>query len=525
MRQRSYRELRWPYDGLHVGRSFHGQASDTTVDCLNVRNYDPLTGRSRGAQRAGLSRFNAATADGTGSKPIQDMISVVTVPVASNSSTSLQARVLKLISVCNGTVQTFTTSGFTTVTSGSSALDTNAPVIFSAQLFGKVYYADGTNAKYYTGAAMATWTPSAGSLPSTGAGTYKPRLIEMWRTRIVLSGVRGDDQNWFMSKAGDPNDWDYGATPSAIMAVAGNNSNAGYVGDVINCMIPYDDDLLIFGCDHSIWQMTGDPAAGGAIDQVSDVTGMAFGRPYCKAYDGSIYFMGSRGGIYRMAAGSKPERISAERIEESLRVVDLNTSIVRCVYDDVTVGIHFFITPLNGTSSSDHFFYDLRRNAFFKDRFADPQHNPIAVVTVDGDAPDDRVVLLGGFDRRIRKIDYGALSDDTEAIDSYVTFGPLKVDEGQKVRMNELLVTLSDESDGAYYEVYGAMGTQAAAERGQLFFSGDIGPGRNSTDSRRASGSAIYIKLGNQDFDQTFSYETAYVSLQGCGVAASRRAE
>lgn len=524
MRQRSYRELRWPFDGLHVGRSFHGQASDTTVDCLNVRNYDPLTGRSRGAQRAGLSRYVSAQADGSGSKPIQDMIAVVTVPTVSSSATNLQARTLKLLSVCNGTVQTFTTSAFTTVTSGSSALDVNAPVIFSAQLFGKVYFADGLNQKYYTGSAMATWTASAGSLPQNTA-SYRPRLIEMWRTRIVLSGIRGDDQNWFMSKAGDPTNWDYGATPSAIMAVAGNNSDAGYVGDVINCMIPYDDDLLIFGCDHSIWQMTGDPAAGGAIDQVSDVTGMAFGRPYCKAYDGSIFFMGSRGGIFRMAAGGKPERISAERIEESLRVVDLNTSIVRCVYDDATVGIHFFITPLDGTSKSSHFFYDLRKNAFFRDQFADPQYNPVSVLTVDGDTPSDRVVLLGCFDRRIRKIDYTALSDDLEAIDSYVMLGPIKVDEGQKVRLNELLFTLSEESDGAYYEVYGAMGAQEAATRGQLFFSGTLEPGRNITDSRRASGTSLFIKIGNADYDQTFSFETAYAAIQGCGLAASRRVE
>lgn len=522
-RSRSYREVRWPFNGLHVGRSFHGQASDTTVACRNVRNYDPRTGRARGAQRPGVTRLNSGQASGTGNKQIQDIIAVTTVPTSSGVSlTNLAAREAVVYCVCDGTVQTVTSSGFTTVSSGSSALSATAPVIFSAPLFGKLYYADGTNWKYWTGSAMATWTASAGSLPVSGSD--KPRLIEQWRTRIVMSGLRGDVHNWFMSACGDPTDFDYGATASPTIAASGNNADAGYVGDIINTMIPYDDDTLLFGCDHSIWQMSGDPAEGGRIDEISDIAGMAFGRPWCKAYDGTIYFMGSRGGIYKMVLGSKPERISADRIEENLNVVDLNQMIVRCIYDDVQQGIYFFITPLNGTSATTHYFYCLRSNAFFADYFKDPLMNPVAICTVDGDTPTDRKVLLGGFDRRVRYVDYDSKSDDTEAIDSYVWMGPLRVEETQKLHLNELIGTLDEDADHAYYEAYGAQGAQSAYERGQMFYSGVWGPGRNWPDCRRASGSAIYLKVGNSELDSTWSYESAYAAITPAGSASSRSA-
>ena len=522
MRTRSYREVRWPFNGLHVGKSFHGQAPDTTVACQNVRNFDPRTGRSRGAQRSGLTRYLDAQAAGTGNVQIQDITSIVTVPTSSTTLTDLVARTTTNVSVCDGNVQTFDTTAFTTATNGTAALSSTAAVIFSAQLFGTLYFADGASQKSLTGTTVSSWSAGAGSFPANGA--HRPRLIEQWRTRIVMSGLRGDAHNWFMSAAGDATDFDYAVTPIVpTMAVAGNSADAGYVGDVVNSIVPYDDDTLIFGCDHSIWQMSGDPADGGVLDEISDITGMAFGRPWCKSYDGSIFFMGSRGGIYRMGAGQKPERISSDRIEESLQTVDLNTTIVRCVYDDRTQGIHFFLTPLTAGATT-HYFYDLRLNAFWADKFESALFNPVAVYLLDGDDPDDRVVLLGGFDRRIRKIDYTAKSDDTEAINSYVWIGPLKVDEGQKVQLKELLGTLDDDSEGAYYEVYGAQGAQMAYSRGQKFYSGIWGPGKNWADARRASGSAIYIKIGNSDMASAFAYETIFAALQGSGISATRAA-
>ena len=98
---------------------------------------------------------------------------------------------------------------------------------------------------------------------------------------------------------------------TATIAVAGNNSDAGELGDIINCLIPYSDDILIFGGDAAIWLMRGDPMDGGQIDLLTDSVGMAWGRPWCRDPYGVIYFFGSRGGVYQLdPSGRAPTRIS-----------------------------------------------------------------------------------------------------------------------------------------------------------------------------------------------------------------------
>src|SRR4030095_9145280 len=129
----------------------------------------------------------------------------------------------------------------------------------------------------------------------------------------------------------------YGATvegefdPSG--AAAGNNSLAGFVGDVITALMPYNDDVLIFGRDHTIYLMNGDPLGGGQIDLVTDAIGVAWGKAWCKDPYGAIYFMSNRTGIYRMVPGQQPLRIS-QQIEQYLLDLDMGTNVVTLIWDD-----------------------------------------------------------------------------------------------------------------------------------------------------------------------------------------------
>jgi hypothetical protein len=52
-------ELVFPFGGLNDAEALTDQPNATTTEAVNVRPFDPVTGRRRGAQRAGLSRFNA----------------------------------------------------------------------------------------------------------------------------------------------------------------------------------------------------------------------------------------------------------------------------------------------------------------------------------------------------------------------------------------------------------------------------------------------------------------------------------
>ena len=57
--------LRFPLRGLSDDRSYEDQEALTTREAQNVRAVDPLTGRTRGAQRSGLTKLIEVAANGT----------------------------------------------------------------------------------------------------------------------------------------------------------------------------------------------------------------------------------------------------------------------------------------------------------------------------------------------------------------------------------------------------------------------------------------------------------------------------
>ncbi len=512
-------QQQFPFGGVSENRSFHGQPPGTCVDAQNVRGYDPLTGRSRGAQRSGLSKYLSAQHAG-GANPIQDLTSIVYAVAASESATAVNWRNIKRVAVCNGTVQTFTSSSFSTPTSGSSALSASAPRIFSAPLADRLYFADGTSQKFYNLSTdtVSTWSPSPGSLPGT---TYKHKLIERWRARIVLSGVRDDPHNWFMSAVDNADDFEYSpATTVETQAVAGNNSEAGEVGDVINAMCPYSDDTLIFFGDHTVWQLTGDPVAGGRIDLVSDITGSSWGRPWTKAPDGAIYFWGSRGGFYRLVPGGSIERLSSDRIDERFADVDIEDVLVTMAWDDRTQGVHIMITPLTAAATT-HYYWDARNNAFWPDKFSSTNHDPIAIYLFDGDDPTDRVTMMGTRNGYINKWDTDADDDDGEDIDSYVWIGPIKLDQNLTFRLDEIQLILGENSDHVRVEIYVGNTAEQAYNAG-VAFSGSMVQGRNYSMRPSRRGHAAFIRLVNDEPDSFWSFESMNIGLTPYGRGPQR---
>jgi hypothetical protein len=442
-------ELEWCWGGYFAGNAYDDQPHGTTHDMRNVRGYDPQTGRKRGSQRAGLSK--AVTAQHS-SAPFQDLI--VRKAIDSTASPTAQiprSRTIELVGVVNGNVKTAASgaASWTVPTNGAGALSSSPSLTYSATHFGSVYFCDGASYKVYDGTSVATWTPTDGSLPTSGA--ERARLCEVYRGRMVLSGLKGDDHNWFMSAVNDPLNYDYSPTsPTPTQAVAGNNANAGKCPDVVNCLIPFFDDLLFFGCDSSIWMLSTDPMFGGYIDNVSDTIGMAYGRPWCALPDKSILFFSSRGGMYRMVPSGEAsgiERMTSHSLDEELADVDISTSVVRMAWDDRTQGAHLFITPLSGSAASDaHYYWDARNDAFYKDDFTNYETEPTTVAIYDGDDPDDRHILLGCRDGYCRKIDYDADDDDGNAIDSYVWLGPMYLRDREVLRLKEVQPVLGKDS-------------------------------------------------------------------------------
>jgi len=514
-------DMPWPVKGLVESTGYETQPDGTTVDCQNVRAYDPGTGRSRGGQRAGLTKYaSARTADGK----VQDIGQVVARDVP-GSQAEVGARTVTTYAVTNGTVAKVTTSGFTTASGGSSALSSSVPAVFSAELFGVVYFADGASTKQWTASTntVATWSASSGSLPVDSSN--EPRLIETWRGRIVQSGVSTDPHNWYMSAVGDARNWNYSpSTPTATMAVAGNNADAGKSPDIINAMCPYNDDILLFFGDHSIYQMTGDPAEGGRLDLISDNIGAPFGRPYCKSPEGIVYFFGSRGGVYQMQPGSPPQNITENAIQERMNTYNANTTLVRMVWSDRERGFYEFLTPLGGGVTTNYY-YDVRNQSWWPDKFGNNDHNPISVHTFDGDAAADRTVLMGGQDGYVRRFDYDTPSttDDSTAIDSYVKLGPINLQNRPKIMLTEIKAALGTGSNDVALNVYTGETAEAAAASSTSQLAATVSAGRNKSERRRAVGHDMFIKLQNNTNSQSWSYEFLGVELNSFDGPTSRQ--
>ncbi len=410
-------------------------------------------------------------------------------------------RAVTLLGVAGGTVNVAFDGFWQSTVNGFQALSTTQQVIRSADNLGNLYFADGVNYKYYQPStnSVLPWVASSGSLPVDTDGNA-PRLICTWNGRTVLSGLPLDPQNWFMSAVGDPTNFNYNPSPTVeTQAVAGNNSPAGHVGDIITGLVPYNDDVLIMLGDHTIWQMTGDPMAGGRIDRISDITGGAWGNAWCKTPNGGLYVFGSRGSVYFLnfsavatAEGNQLTRVS-QAIDQQLGMLDMSSVVIRMTYDDRWQGLHVFISDLTGAAST-HYYYDEGTQSWWTDQFANPLHNPFCALTYDGDLPQDRTVLMGGQDGWLRDWVDAALDDDGVIIESSVLVGPNAFKGGWEYLLNDIQADVDLTGGSVDWSVRAGYSAQVALTAAPLF-TGTFGLGRNHSQAIRASGIACYVGL------------------------------
>lgn len=428
-------------------------------------------------------------------------------------STTATLRLPRELAIVNGALYRFDSgysdliqSGFC---SGASAATTFQPatVVWSAHLGFKVYFVDGFNYPTYDFSTnlVGTLTATAGSVPVDSNGR-KPRLCETWRGRLVLAGMLSDPQKWFMSKVGDPTNWDYApATPSNIDAVSQTNARALQVGDVINGMVPCGDNILIFLCEHSIWRLTGDPLDGGVLTQVSSITGGAWGRAWCQDPAGNVYFYGSNGSVWQMAPTGAPTRLSLAIDAPRLFKVDLSKHIINMAWDDRWKGVRLFISPYDSTDDTTHYWWDADTKvrltieivktpgSWWPDHFENKNHNPLCVYALDADASESRVILIGTRNGYILKEDPLAKSDDGTSIESFIILGPVKDGSGFPINVNDLQVILGESSSAVNYTFLVGPSSESAFNADGKF-PGTLSAGRNHSQSIRISDHVVFVK-------------------------------
>jgi hypothetical protein len=397
----------------------------------------------------------------------------------------------------------------------------SGPTLDCAAARGYAYFVDGF-AIYYVDvlagshADVRFLTPGEGELPAHGQ--YGPSLICFYRDRMVLAGVRGDEQNFFMSRSGVHDDFDYGQTDAAA-AVAGDLALGAGVGSPIRALMPWRDDILVFGCDKSIWRMIGDIAAGGSIQLVTDAVGVYGPHSWTTDPAGMLYFMGESD-FYSMAPAGGVKNLSATRLHQFFAGLDRAQDTVTVQWDATRQGCWIFVSkpkPADGVTTplSTHLWYDARLDSFWKVQVA-RAYDPACAVDYSGDTDDIRAVMMGDRSGWIRKFDDSARTDAGTTIESYIEIGPLNPGgDIRDAKLNGLDFILGDLPAGmtndnwnldwtlkAGKDAAHALSAPSETRTGTFTTAGDQRP-----IGLRVAGSRLMLRLANATNDKLWSID------------------
>jgi hypothetical protein len=248
-------------------------------------------------------------------------------------------------------------------------------------------------------------------------------LVCRYLDRIVFAGAEIAPHVWYMSRVGDPDDWDYAQTDSQ-RAVAGTSSEAGVPGEAITALIPHSDDYLIMGCRNSIWRLRGDPAYGGSLDALSHTVGIIGRNAWCLGPSGELVFL-SLDGLYILPPGGASEPISMSREVLPSELLNLNPDdlTVSLEYDVHGRGVHVFLTP-STPNTQVHWWFDWPTKTFWPVTLTG-DHEPTVTCAHMAIAIEDSGVILGGRDGKLRRPSELAEDDCGTSFTSYALMGPI----------------------------------------------------------------------------------------------------
>lgn len=347
--------------------------------------------------------------------------------------------------------------------------------------------------------APKIYDPAAGSVilhsASTGNVPAGCRLVCLYHDRIVYAGADLSPHVWYMSRKGDPHDWDYSQEDSAA-AIFAQPSVAGALADPITALIAHGDECLIIGCYNSLWIVRGDPGYGGTVDQLSRKVGIVGSHAWCRTPDDMCVFL-SPDGLYVMPAGCHgfPTSLSREALPDDLIGLAPERDRVVMEYDTLHRGIHIFVTRYD-EGKSNHWWFDWEAKSFWRVKLQ-TDHEPLAIY--ERVAWDDvPVVLIAGRDGYIRHFDRDYQQDDQDSpIESYCCLGPFMLSKGgfEEGIVNELIATLGVGSGPVSWELQVGQSAEAAY-RASARESGtwSLG-GLNYHNRPRARGVAGVLKL------------------------------
>lgn len=403
-----------------------------------------------------------------------------------------------ITSVNSGTATTGTydiaTVASGSLTLGSSASTGAASVEYYVRRTPKIYDPYGGTVK------VSSWTATKGTTPQ-GC-----EIVCRYRERMFLAG--GDQGiQWFMSRQGDPLDFNYGKTAGdAGRAIAGTVADAGVPGDIITAAIPSGDDYLAIFCPTSCWRIVGDPADTGYIQNIHRSIGCIGAKALCNGESGEVYFL-SRVGLCMMDRGGNVARMSVERIPRELQNIDTALYSVSLAYDPSEMRVHVYVSDSTNNRSTRHWVYDVRTQSYWPTVLPwDMQ--PTAAHWFNSPLTKDSGLLLGCKDGYIRRYDRFCDTDDANNLTSYVVIGPIALGgpEGDGA-VDGMIADVALDSRDVAYEVHVGDNPEIAALDDPVQ-TGEFSAGSNHRTPVRKRGNAFTIRIGRESTQQGWGLES-----------------
>jgi len=368
---------------------------------------------------------------------------------------------------------------------------------------------------------------ASGSMPA------KAYLGCLYQGRPMLAGHPDYPYQWYMPRQADHTDWAYVAN-DAQSPVAGNDADAGEIGDIIRCLIPYKDDFVVMGCATTIWVLAGNPAEGGTIQEVDLTEGIFGADSWCFDGDNNLYFWGTSG-IGRVARDFKSTinltEISLPALIDD-EAADPSTHRITMEYDRKRHGLLICITLLaDGTNSNYFFSLNEATIGLYPESYPE-ECGTYSLFYYDSNDKTYRDLLIGCKDGYIRKFDNTAEDDDAggsdDAISSHVALGPFELGPGGhegSIESIEAFITGGDpggtetDSDDIAFKLFtgrsaGAVAEAVDANSGEKV-SGTFqatGRPRGRRKRQRVRGAFAGIRLANTTAGEKISFDRLIVN-------------
>ena len=337
---------------------------------------------------------------------------------------------------------------------------------------------------------LSVWTATAGSVP------LGSEQLCRYRDSMVFSNFPEAPHMSVMSRAGDPDDWDFGADEDDVgRAIVITNTQRGDIGEPIMATVPGGDDYLFYGCQKSLWVMIGDIRIGGGIFNRSREIGIVSRSAWCYGPEGEVLFLGANGLYWIEPTSTYPKNLSTSKVPAELVGLDQAVKTILMSFDSYASGVHIFAPDTTSSSASTHLWFDWFSGTFWLVTMPVGME-PTALVSYP-EILSRSPVILGCRDGYLRSFADGNTDDDGEDLSSYVWIGPIRVGPvGYEGAIDEIIGVLDNSSGDVDWEIYvGESMEDALAATARTTGTWEAGP--NHVVRTRERGHALFIKLAS----------------------------